>query len=95
MACAQGSKALLPVASLWASLDYKSVANWPIMVSRILLLTKLISEINPEIRFQESSLLGKDTSYDTGGSYGTWTHDYTPRRQIRTKVCISLSTFAL
>ena len=57
-------KALLPVASLWASLDYKSVANWPIMVSRILLLTKLISEINPEIRFQESSLLGKDTSYD-------------------------------
>ena len=66
MACAQGSKALLPVASLWASLDYKSVANWPFMVSRILLLTKLISEINPEIRFQESSLLGKDTSYDTG-----------------------------
>ena len=65
MACAQGSKALLPVASLWASLDYKSVANWPFMVSRILLLTKLISEINPEIRFQESSLLGKDTSYDT------------------------------
>ena len=58
-------KALLPVASLWASLDYKSVANWPIMVSRILLLTKLISEINPEIRFQESSLLGKDTSYDS------------------------------
>jgi hypothetical protein len=57
-------KALLPVASLWASLDYKSVANWPIMVSRILLLTKLISEINPKIRFQESSLLGKDTSYD-------------------------------
>jgi hypothetical protein len=57
-------KALLPVASLWASLDYKSVANWPIMVSRILLLTKLISEINSEIRFQESSLLGKDTSYD-------------------------------
>ncbi len=38
-------KALLPVASLWASLDYKSVAYWPIMVSRILLLTKLISEI--------------------------------------------------
>jgi hypothetical protein len=38
-------KALLPVASLWASLDYKSVATWPIMVSRILLLTKLISEI--------------------------------------------------
>jgi len=72
-------KALLPVASLWASLDYKSVANWPIMVSRILLLTKLISEINPEIHFQESSLLGKDTSYDTGGSYGTWTYDYTPR----------------
>ncbi len=65
MACAQGSKALLPVASLWASLDYKSVANWPIMVSRILLLTKLISEINSEIRFQESSLLGKDTSYYT------------------------------
>jgi hypothetical protein len=29
-----------------------------------LLLTKLISEIKPEIRFQESSLLGKDTSYD-------------------------------
>ena len=66
-------KALLPVASLWASLDYKSVANWPIMVSRILLLTKLISEINPEIRFQESSLLGKDISYDImiikGGDY--------------------------
>ena len=65
MACAQGSKALLPVASLWASLDYKSVANWPIMVSRILLLTKLISEINSEIHLQESSLLGKDTSYYT------------------------------
>ena len=35
----------MPVASLWASPDYKSVANCPIMVSRILYLTKLISEI--------------------------------------------------
>jgi hypothetical protein len=35
----------LPVASLWASLDYKSVANWPIQVSRILYVTILISEI--------------------------------------------------
>jgi hypothetical protein len=30
---------------LWASLDYKNVANWPILVSRILYLTELISEI--------------------------------------------------
>jgi hypothetical protein len=45
--------------------------------------------------FRESSLLGKDISYDTGGSYGTWTYDYTPKRQIRTKVFTSLSTFAL
>ena len=52
-------KALLPVASLWASLDYKSVANWPIMVSRILLLTKLISEINPEIRFSRVVFIGQ------------------------------------
>ena len=70
MACAQGSKALLPVASLWASLDYKSVAYWPIRVSRILLLTKLISEIYSEIHLQESSLLGKDTFYDTISELG-------------------------
>ncbi len=38
--------AVLPVASLWASLDYKSVANSPIRVSRILYLILLISEIN-------------------------------------------------
>ncbi len=35
----------MPVASLWASPDYKSVANCPILVSRILLLMSLISEI--------------------------------------------------
>jgi hypothetical protein len=35
----------LPVASLWASPDYKSVVNCPIIVSWILYLTKLISEI--------------------------------------------------
>ena len=52
-------KALLPVASLWACLDYKGVANWPIRVSRILLLTKLISEINPEIRFQRVVIWAK------------------------------------
>ncbi len=37
---------MLPVASLWASLDYKSVANLPIRVSQILYLILLISEIN-------------------------------------------------
>ena len=87
-------KALLPVASLWASLDYKSVANWPIMVSRILLLTKLISEINSEIHLRESSLLGKDTSYYTGGSGGMWTYDYTPRDKYVQKF-LQIYTFAL
>jgi len=42
----------LPVASLWASLDYKSVANWPIMVSRILYITILISEIKQDTSFK-------------------------------------------
>ncbi len=46
----EGRWAVLPVASLWAILDYKSVANLPIRVSRILYLTLLISEIN-EIPF--------------------------------------------
>ncbi len=43
--------------------------------------------------FQESSLLGKDISYDTGGSYRTWTYDYSPRRQIRTKVFATFKYF--
>jgi len=38
--------AVLPVASLWASFDYKSVAYLPIRVSWILYLILLISEIN-------------------------------------------------
>jgi hypothetical protein len=38
--------AVLPVASFWASLDYKSVANSSIRVSWILYLILLISEIN-------------------------------------------------
>jgi hypothetical protein len=45
----------LPVASLWASPDYKSVANCPIMVRRILYLMKLISEIKRDTS-DESSL---------------------------------------
>ncbi len=53
---------MLPVASLWASSDYKSVANLPIRVSQILYLILLISEIN----VLESRLhLGKEISYHT------------------------------
>ncbi len=44
---------MLPVASLWACLDYKSVANLPIRVSQILYLTKLISEIKNENTFED------------------------------------------
>jgi hypothetical protein len=55
---------VLPVASLWASLDYKSVANLPIRVSQILYVTILISENKRDTSFKESSLLGKDISYD-------------------------------
>ncbi len=49
----------MPVASLWASLDYKSVANWPIQVSRILYLTILISEIKNEIHLSRVVFIGQ------------------------------------
>jgi hypothetical protein len=63
-------KAVLPVASLWASSDYKCVANSPIRVSQILYLTILISEIYL-IKLHESLLhLGKRFSYHIGNSYG-------------------------
>jgi len=55
---------VLPVASLWASLDYKSVANLPIRVSQILYVILLISEIN-ERTFLSRLYLGKEISYDT------------------------------
>ncbi len=54
----EGRWAVLPVASLWASLDYKSVANLPISVSWILYLTILISEIN-EIIFSRVVFIGQ------------------------------------
>ena len=83
-------KALLPVASLWASLDYKSVANWPIMVSRILLLTKLISEIKPEIHFQRVVFIGQRYFLRHWRQLRDVDLRLHPERQIRTKVFTNL-----
>jgi hypothetical protein len=54
---------VLPVASLWASLDYKSVANLTIRVSRILYLILLLSEINKKTFLRSHLYLGKRISY--------------------------------
>jgi hypothetical protein len=56
----------LPVAYLRASPDYKNVANCPIMVSRILYLTKLISE-NKAKPFFERDLVHLELSQGLKG----------------------------
>ncbi len=67
----EGWWAVLPVASLWASSDYKSVANLPIRVSQILYLILLIFEINEKNLLESHLHLGKEISYHSSKIAGS------------------------